>query len=335
MIYMVIVFTMTWIEFIYIYLGLPSKQLDNMFRQHRRLIFLIFSFLICQFGRAQQTVTGRLTTKDGSTVPDCNVIVKGTSIGTTTDFDGYFELSVPSPEDTLVFSSLGLQTKEVALEGRTSMEVTVKYQCYVHFWDFKDVSLYAIAGVIRPTYGGKLNIALPKVLFFVSEGTLFGDLTYQVNSDNDDFLRAGLEYRHFIYDCDYSLDFNVRYRAVDISQFSSWVYAVEADFNYKKHTIIVGYSGLRQDILTAGFEEFRNYAAPLIGLGTSFSKQRWTTSIMGKIALYGSQKEIESELKFDYKRLSLFLNYYRFDTFSELSAGVGMNLSYALKRKRT
>ena len=54
------------------------------------------------------TVSGKVTSsEDGSTVPGVNVIIKGTSEGTTTDIDGNFTIEVPGSESVLVFSSVG------------------------------------------------------------------------------------------------------------------------------------------------------------------------------------------------------------------------------------
>ncbi|MDW3193800.1 MAG: carboxypeptidase-like regulatory domain-containing protein [Cytophagales bacterium] len=302
-----------------------------MTRQLRLLNFSILFSIIAQLGQAQHVVKGRVLGNDGGSVPNCNVVVKGKSVWTTTDFDGFFELTVPSSDDVLIFSFIGLKSKEVAIKGRSYLDIVLKYDCTVHFWDYRKVSFYALAGAIQSTYGGKILLSLPKDLLFNTKGPLIGDLTYQANRNDDLFLRSSLEYRHFIYDCGYSADINVRYRNIDINRFSSWVYAVEGDFNFKQHTLTLGYSGLRQDILTAGFEEFRTFSAPVIGLGTKIFKS--STSIRGKISLFGTQKVIEGELKYDFKKLSVFLNYYEFDTFSELSLGAGLNLSYSLKRK--
>src|SRR5688572_3626315 len=52
-------------------------------------------------------VSGTVTDEDGSPLPGVNILVKGTTNGTTTDADGKFILSVPSEESTLTFSFIG------------------------------------------------------------------------------------------------------------------------------------------------------------------------------------------------------------------------------------
>ncbi|MGH2644139.1 MAG: SusC/RagA family TonB-linked outer membrane protein, partial [Chitinophagaceae bacterium] len=70
-------------------------------------------------------VSGRVTSSsDGSPLPGVNVFVKGApSIGTVTDAHGRYKLSVPDANDVLEFSYIGYVTKEVLLNGKSSMNV--------------------------------------------------------------------------------------------------------------------------------------------------------------------------------------------------------------------
>lgn len=81
----------------------------------RKLLVLV---LACSFGFAtlsmaqDQSVSGRITTtEDGSPIPGANVLEKGTSNGTVTDFDGNYKISVPDGT-TLVFSFIGYESVE-------------------------------------------------------------------------------------------------------------------------------------------------------------------------------------------------------------------------------
>ncbi|HEY0730869.1 MAG TPA: SusC/RagA family TonB-linked outer membrane protein, partial [Chitinophagaceae bacterium] len=68
------------------------------------------------------TVNGRVTNTDGEGVPGVSVSVKGTRIGTTTDAAGNYTITVPD-DGVLVFSSVGYETQEVTVGGRTSINV--------------------------------------------------------------------------------------------------------------------------------------------------------------------------------------------------------------------
>lgn len=63
-------------------------------------------------GRNISSVSGTVIDEYGDPVPGVNVMVKGTTIGTSTDFDGKYEISVPSRSQFLVFSFVGFKTEE-------------------------------------------------------------------------------------------------------------------------------------------------------------------------------------------------------------------------------
>lgn len=77
-----------------------------------------------QSGR--QTVSGTVTdSSGGEELPGVNVVLKGTTTGTSTGPDGGYEVSVSSLSDTLVFSFIGFQTQEVPINGRTEVNVSL------------------------------------------------------------------------------------------------------------------------------------------------------------------------------------------------------------------
>jgi len=74
----------------------------------------------------ERTVTGKVTsTEDGSPLPGVNVILKGTTSGTSTDGDGNFSVAVPSNGGALIFSFIGLESKEVEIGERTVVNVSL------------------------------------------------------------------------------------------------------------------------------------------------------------------------------------------------------------------
>jgi len=69
-----------------------------------------------------QTVTGVVSDNNGP-VPGANVIIKGTLSGTATDFDGNYKLENIKANAVLVFSMLGYETKEIAVNGQSQINV--------------------------------------------------------------------------------------------------------------------------------------------------------------------------------------------------------------------
>src|SRR5690348_16722581 len=74
---------------------------------------------------AQRTVSGRVTDTGGNGMPGVNVIVKGTSAGTSTDATGRYSISVADDATTLVFSFIGYASQEVEVGNRTSVDVSM------------------------------------------------------------------------------------------------------------------------------------------------------------------------------------------------------------------
>mgnify|MGYP003631255751 CR=1 FL=1 len=72
------------------------------------------------------TVSGTVYDESGTApLPGVNVLVEGKSIGTTTDFDGNYSLSVESA-DILVFSYLGFLTDKVPVSGKTQIDISLQ-----------------------------------------------------------------------------------------------------------------------------------------------------------------------------------------------------------------
>lgn len=65
------------------------------------------------------SISGEVTDENGELILGASVLVKGTSIGTITDVNGRYTIQASDPNGTLVFSYIGYQTTEVAINGRT------------------------------------------------------------------------------------------------------------------------------------------------------------------------------------------------------------------------
>jgi len=94
-----------------------------------KLKFLVIALFIFTLGFAQDkgTVTGTVTDKDmnNEPLPFASIVVKGSPLSTTTDENGTYTLSVPQGAQTLVFSFLGYESKEIAVTVKANETITV------------------------------------------------------------------------------------------------------------------------------------------------------------------------------------------------------------------
>lgn len=96
----------------------------------RKTRFWVFTFLLCYvitvFGQSN-AITGKVIDEFGEPVIGASVILKGSTTGVITDFDGLFSLQVPNAKKgTLVISFIGYNSVELALNGKTHFNVTLK-----------------------------------------------------------------------------------------------------------------------------------------------------------------------------------------------------------------
>jgi len=85
-------------------------------------------FLVGAMAFAQgRQVSGIVTSaEDGLPVPGATVLVKGTTVGTATDIDGKYELTIPANGETLVFSFIGTATQEIKIGQQSVIDVILQ-----------------------------------------------------------------------------------------------------------------------------------------------------------------------------------------------------------------
>lgn len=76
-------------------------------------------------GQQQKNISGKVTDSSGNILPGVTVVVKGTTTGTITDIDGRYSLSNIPGDATLVFSFIGMETKEMPTTGMTTVNVSM------------------------------------------------------------------------------------------------------------------------------------------------------------------------------------------------------------------
>ena len=96
----------------------------------KRFVFVLSLLLFAGFNLLQAQdvqVSGSVTSADdGSALPGVSVVVRGTTIGAVTDFEGNYSITVPDASGTLVFSFVGMLSQEIPIEGRTMINIVLE-----------------------------------------------------------------------------------------------------------------------------------------------------------------------------------------------------------------
>ena len=92
----------------------------------KRLLVLLMLTASVSYVWAQRQVSGKVSDADeGSSLPGVNVLVKGTTIGTVTDIDGNYTITVSGDNPVLTFSSIGYATQDVAVGNRSTIDLSL------------------------------------------------------------------------------------------------------------------------------------------------------------------------------------------------------------------
>ncbi|MEA3462219.1 MAG: TonB-dependent receptor [Bacteroidota bacterium] len=90
-------------------------------------LFVLFAFLVSAsamlYSQGVQ-ITGTVTdAENGEALPGVSVVVKGTTIGAVTDFEGNYTISVPNTDALLVFSFVGMESQTITVGSQTTIDV--------------------------------------------------------------------------------------------------------------------------------------------------------------------------------------------------------------------
>ena len=93
----------------------------------RKMLLLLASFLLLSWQLLAQTrtITGKVTDDKSNPIPNASITVKGSSVGTTSDVDGSFTLTVPDNARILIISAIGMTSQEVTIGSNTNISVSL------------------------------------------------------------------------------------------------------------------------------------------------------------------------------------------------------------------
>ena len=103
-----------------------KTNLKNCCKLWQRLLFLALMMVGSTVAMAQGKVSGTVVDANGDAIIGASVIVKGTSTGTVTDFNGSFTLQNVSDKASLVISYVGFRNQTVAVSGKSQFDVVLE-----------------------------------------------------------------------------------------------------------------------------------------------------------------------------------------------------------------
>ena len=91
----------------------------------KAVLFTVAALMLGIAANAQNKVSGTVKGVDGEGLPGVTVMVKGTTTGASTDLDGRYSFSYSQKNPTLIVSCIGYETKEIAVEGKSVIDVVL------------------------------------------------------------------------------------------------------------------------------------------------------------------------------------------------------------------
>jgi len=104
------------------FLTLKNKVMRKIFTTLISIIFILNCY-------SQVKITGTVTNNNGESLPGVTVLAKGTTSGAITDLSGKYTITIPNYATALIFSFIGMQTKEVTIGAQTVIDV-ILYSVY-------------------------------------------------------------------------------------------------------------------------------------------------------------------------------------------------------------
>ena len=100
--------------------------MQNLLLNRKKYFFSVLLLFCAAFSSfAQSTITGNVKDNLGEILPGVNIGIKGSSVGTSTDFDGNFSISAPTGS-TLVFSFIGYQNLEIPSANKSVLKIVMQ-----------------------------------------------------------------------------------------------------------------------------------------------------------------------------------------------------------------
>ncbi len=104
-----------------IYVKIRSKAVAHL---QILLFILLVNLIVVNSTFAQKKVTGKVTSEESPDgLPGVSVLLKGANVGALTNADGTYSISIPTENATLIFSFIGMKTREVSVGNQSTIDI--------------------------------------------------------------------------------------------------------------------------------------------------------------------------------------------------------------------
>lgn len=282
------------------------------------------------FSWSQIIITGQVLHKyDRSAIPGVTIMEKGTPNVALSDMGGNFSISVSNQNTTLIFSFLGMIPKEITICERKYIEVELKDDCIIDWFDNQQIGLGLNSGVVNTPIGVHFNFSLP---YIIKMAAVESSLDYQTNLKNNKLFFAQLNVLHPYYNCSFNFDIKTSFRQLNFdNRIYLKAYAFEPNLNFRSKKIIIGLTSI--DYLNSQRNKNVQSLGLTIGYGTVLGWRK-TIIVEAKTMIYKGLVEYQAAAKRDFRHLNTFIRFYKVNAFNEVSLGVNFQTTYLFKNQR-
>ena len=155
------------------------------------ILLLIPAVLMMQsFNSSKQnTITGTVSDEKGNPISFASISIKSGTTGTSTDKNGFYTILVPDKKSTLVFSYIGFESREVKINGRSVINVTLK-QLQA---SLKEVVVTGCIQTKRLMRSESYKVSNSLAGMIAGATVTNGSLMYSANSNDEGFSREGYD----------------------------------------------------------------------------------------------------------------------------------------------
>lgn len=292
-----------------------------------QLVLFILLMLISMSSWSQISITGRVLDEEGRGISGVMVIEKGTDNTTKTDLEGKYIIEIADSTSSLYFTFVGMMDREVLVNGQSEINTFLKPYTIYEAWDQK-MGFYLNSGIINTPVGARFDFSIPLLKSPISLQTV---IDYQTDFLYNQLIDGSLRMNHirFTNNIGLSLIGNAR-NIFTNNDYNHYYYSLEANWSFYGYGFIAGVSHL--DMSTKDSDELSEFGF-ITGLEFWLPKP-FKLEIIGKVGIYNELTEYYIEAYKDFEVLNTFVRYYNTKFYSEVTVGVGLELTYYFRYQK-